>query len=66
MRWHPGIGDPTPVGWLTVAAWSEVRTSRATGSLTWRLPPTSTVLIARGWFPKIDPSIRLPPSANEP
>jgi hypothetical protein len=20
-RWHPGIGDPTPVGWLTVAAY---------------------------------------------
>ena len=21
LRWHPGIGDPTPVGWLTVAAY---------------------------------------------
>lgn len=20
-RWHPGIGDPTPLGWLTVAAY---------------------------------------------
>ena len=20
-RWHPGIGDPTPIGWLTVIAY---------------------------------------------
>lgn len=20
-RWHPGIGDPTPIGWITVAAY---------------------------------------------
>lgn len=24
LRWHPGIGDPTPVGWLTVAAYAVV------------------------------------------
>ena len=48
-----------------VAAWSEVSTSCATGSFACFLSPAWIVSIARGSFPKIDPSMRLPPSANE-
>ena len=36
MRWHPGIGDPTPVGWLTVAAYGVAAILCAQAALTAR------------------------------
>ena len=47
-----------------VAACVGVSTCFGTGSFVSVCPPDVIDSTARGWFSKIEPSIRLPPSAN--